>query len=1120
MRHGASLRVQPLHNFKTKEQGVAAPSVLRSKGHFHYRSMTRLGEPLLGDGGMFLSTNYVDDLATIQEQLDGAHSKAIPREDSEADGSRALLYSAQALLFDGLGEGKLMRQSLESARRAALDERQKLVFDSWAKFQSNGLLESSAGLLRRQSRSASMKLSPDEGNEEVAGAEVSGDRCRVCNGTRNSVPGSAGAEGGLRTGESEESRQRWCIPAAEDVVLLTVAGQFVACSRSSLAELSAPFNAMLLGQYQESRKTAIPFDLNGLSPAGLQAVERFSRTGSLEERPGATCERWLCGAGNSACALRQPAVSESSGSHHMSDAEWQPSAESSDEEESDTEDEEKSISPRTARRVPVSNSELFAATTCEEWPQERPVASAHEPLSDPGSQTESSKDATRLDSTESSSLGRGMRRMVPSKALRSEFSGGFGKGMKIRVGSNGDLKALDDDAQACALSCVEAGRDQVYTDLVVEVLLFASRFCCEGLKAHCDERLAKMVNTSEEAVSNLAFALEESCPVLTTRCLKLLLERMPRVLITDPTVAELLLSKDGRRQLQQAGFASFAFYFFLAHTLFDSIFGPLACSPPFRKSRAVDLASACLRAALTFPSPAILTAFAHYRIGCLDLLSKNLPDAKAAFEAAVMAGYAPARAGLARILALQGDRLGARQEVSRLLSSADVAAGWIFQERAICSDGGRRREDLETATMLCPTLTYPYKHRATRLLKEGKPDLARAELDRALRFMVTPDLLEFRAYCAIVLQDFEAVARDLRVLLTLEPQYLLYGGRVSGAQFLKQLAKKVAPLSKGDCWLRLYERWSAVDDIGSLAVVHRMLELEPGSSAILFRQSLLLHRIGCSDVTMRTLRAARDHSRSEHERLIYEGWILFDTGRRAEAFEKAQMSVSLAPSFEGYFLQAYALSDSSLTDHSPGSVIELLHKALNCPSDGLRKGQALSNLGSMYVDCGRYREAAECFTNALRIRHTRAHQGLARVHAMQGNRERAYEEMTKLIKSAQSNSCAFEKRSEYGAAGQGLADLDTVTRVNPLRSYPYRYRAAVMMDTLREREAIQELSRAIAFKVDVSLLHLRAEFHECQADLDAARRDARAALAIDPNHVATQELWKSKLDLSNARRPG
>lgn len=71
-------------------------------------------------------------------------------------------------------------------------------------------------------------------------------------------------------------------------------------------------------------------------------------------------------------------------------------------------------------------------------------------------------------------------------------------------------------------------------------------------------------------------------------------------------------------------------------------------------------------------------------------------------------------------------------------------------------------------------------------------------------------------------QDYESATRDLRALLTLEPRYMLYGGRVSAAQFLRQLSKKVPPLSKGECWLRLYERWSAVDDIGALAAVHKV----------------------------------------------------------------------------------------------------------------------------------------------------------------------------------------------------------------------------------------------------------------------------------------------------------
>jgi hypothetical protein len=40
--------------------------------------------------------------------------------------------------------------------------------------------------------------------------------------------------------------------------------------------------------------------------------------------------------------------------------------------------------------------------------------------------------------------------------------------------------------------------------------------------------------------------------------------------------------------------------------------------------------------------------------------------------------------------------------------------------------------------------------------------------------------------------------------------------------------------------MQLYDRWSAVDDIGSLAVVQHKLTREAGNSGLRFRQSLLL----------------------------------------------------------------------------------------------------------------------------------------------------------------------------------------------------------------------------------------------------------------------------------------
>ncbi|KAJ4872828.1 tetratricopeptide repeat (TPR)-containing protein [Raphanus sativus] len=90
---------------------------------------------------------------------------------------------------------------------------------------------------------------------------------------------------------------------------------------------------------------------------------------------------------------------------------------------------------------------------------------------------------------------------------------------------------------------------------------------------------------------------------------------------------------------------------------------------------------------------------------------------------------------------------------------------------------------------------------------------------------------------------------------------------------------------------------------------------------------------------MRSLRLARNHSKSEHKRLVYEGWILYDTGHHEEALAKAEEFVSIQRSFEAYFLKAYALADSTLNPKSSKYVIQLLEEALRCPSDGLRKGQ-------------------------------------------------------------------------------------------------------------------------------------------------------------------------------------
>lgn len=63
------------------------------------------------------------------------------------------------------------------------------------------------------------------------------------------------------------------------------------------------------------------------------------------------------------------------------------------------------------------------------------------------------------------------------------------------------------------------------------------------------------------------------------------------------------------------------------------------------------------------------------------------------------------------------------------------------------------------------------------------------------------------------------------------------------------------------------------------------------------------------------------------------------------------------------------------------------------------------------------------------------------------------------------------------------------------------------MDDQKENEAVEELTKAIAFKPDVQMLNLRAAFHESMGDLSSALRDCEAALCLDPDHKDTLNLY-------------
>ncbi|XP_022732087.1 ethylene-overproduction protein 1-like [Durio zibethinus] len=629
-------------------------------------------------------------------------------------------------------------------------------------------------------------------------------------------------------------------------------------------------------------------------------------------------------------------------------------------------------------------------------------------------------------------------------------------------------------------------------EIVLELLSFANRFCCEEMKSACDIHLASLVSCIEDALLLIEYGLEERANFLVASCLQVFLRELPSSLY-NPKVMKIFCGFEARERLASAGHASFFLYYFLSQVAMEE--NMLSNATVMLLERLRECAAEKWQKAL-----------ALHQLGCVLLGRKEYENAQCCFEAATEAGHVYSLAGMARCKYKQGQQYSAYRLMSSLISE-HKAVGWMYQERSLYNVGKDKIADLNTATELDPTLSFPYKYRAVSKAEEKQTRAAISEIDRIIGFKLAPECLELRAWFFIAIEDYGSALRDVRAMLTLEPNYRMFNEQVSGDDLIELLNHKIQQGCQADCWMQLYDRWSCVDDIGSLAVIHQMLVNDPGKILLRFRQSLLLLRLNCQKAAMRCLRLARNLSSYEHEKLVYEGWILYDTGHREEALARAEKSILIQRSFEAFFLKAYTLADSTVDPESSSYVIQLLEEALRCPSDGLRKGQALNNLGTIYVDCGKLDQAANCYMNALEIKHTRAHQGLARIYFLRNQRKAAYDEMSKLIEKAHNNASAYEKQSEYCDREMAINDLNMATKLDPLRTYPYRYRAAVLMDDQKELEAVEELSKAIAFKPDLQMLHLRAAFYESMGDLSSALCDCEAALSLEPNHIDTLDLY-------------
>ncbi|KAJ7294794.1 hypothetical protein O6H91_Y232100 [Diphasiastrum complanatum] len=635
-------------------------------------------------------------------------------------------------------------------------------------------------------------------------------------------------------------------------------------------------------------------------------------------------------------------------------------------------------------------------------------------------------------------------------------------------------------------------------DVIKEVLSLANRFFCDELKAACDSSLAGMVHSLLDATRFIDCAVEESSQLLIAACLWVFLLELPNSL-QNPKFVRLFSEVQGRMKLLAVGHCSYALYALLSQVAIE-------------KDISSDLSYHLVKHLKECAVTSRQQLLALHQYGCVMLARKNYADAEDSFEASAKIGHAYSIAGVARAKCNCGKRLAAYTDMSAVISCFKPT-GWMYEERSLYSMGKGKLADLDEATEHDPKLPYPYKYRAVQFLVEGKFHEAHSEINRILIFKISPDLLEIRVCICFALHNYAGAVRDLRVVLTLDPDYTLSFCGLSAAELLKLHIQYVQKWTKADCWMHFFDLWSSLDYVGSLAVIHQMLESDSRRSVLFFRQSILLSRLSCSKAAIHSLRLAQEHAIDSSERLVYDGWIYYDTGNRKKALQKANESIDIQPSFQAFFLKAYIMSDKNEDGECSTEVVRLLREALKYPSDCLQKGQiiALNNLASAYADCGNFELATNCYKDALRLKHTRALRGLARIHCLQGDLKSALDHMTKLIENTTNNVVGSEKRSDYGPQSTVMADLAMITLIDPLQMYPYRHKAAVFMDTHQDDRALEELSKAIAFKADPHLLQLRAAFYESIGDASSAFRDCRAALSMDPNHRHTLEIQSHSL---------
>lgn len=398
------------------------------------------------------------------------------------------------------------------------------------------------------------------------------------------------------------------------------------------------------------------------------------------------------------------------------------------------------------------------------------------------------------------------------------------------------LEVIDMSMNGITSSCMREIRDFSFTGILsnlslealLEILVFANKFCCERLKDACDRKLASFVTSRQNAIELMEFAFGENCPILAASCLQIFLHELHDCL-KDEMVVKLLSSTNEEQRFIMVGRSSFSLYALLSE---------MAMNVDPRSDMTVRFLEILVETATKKQQKQI----AFHQLGCIRLLRKEYNEAEHNFSEAFAIGHLYSIVGLARLAFINGEKCAAHEKISSVISTNNPL-GWMYQERSLYLEGDAKWEDLYKATELDPTLIYPYMYRAASLMRRQNVQAALAEINRILGFKLAMECLELRFCFYLALEDYNNALCDVQAILTLSPDYRMFEGRVAASQLRTLVREHVEQWTTADCWLQLYDRWSSVDDIGSLSVIYQMLESDAAKGVLYFRQSLLLLRL-------------------------------------------------------------------------------------------------------------------------------------------------------------------------------------------------------------------------------------------------------------------------------------